>query len=148
MKYQLLHPDRLPPILLLNGHKKYFLVKYTALMLMVAIPIALPAIVAPGFILETLFRPEYSAAAPTLRVMGVYLFVVSIDIVATQYVLSDRMEKSYLLSVLISGLISFVLCLYLIPVSGSVGAALALLISHSVLVIFYWIRIGYSLKGT
>jgi O-antigen/teichoic acid export membrane protein len=130
-----------------NSQRIRFLMKYVGLMVAITIPVSMPAIIAPKFILETFFRPEYVSAAPVLRIMGIYVFIVAVDLVATQYVLSARMEKSYLLIVLSGNFASILLCLILIPSGGAVGAAWALLISHGILISLYWTRIRFSLKN-
>lgn len=127
-----------------NYQKLYFLTKYVFLMLAVAFPVAIPAIAAPVLILESLFHSDYVVAAPILRLMGFYIFIVAIDIVAVQYILSARMEKIYLLSVLFGSLVSVFLCLVFIPAGGAVAAAWALLISHGILVSLYLIGIAQS----
>jgi len=110
--------------------KSLFLLKYTLVMLSISLPLALFAIVAPQFILEMLFHSEYVVAAPALQVMGIYLPVFSIGLVAGQYVLAARMEKAFFYSILVGATISILMCPVVIPSSGAVGAAWILLISH------------------
>ena len=130
-----------------NNQKIYFLFKYVVLMMVITIPVALPGIIAPDYILKTLFRPEYILAAPVLRIMSVYIFIIGVDLVVSQYILSMRMEMGYLFSVLFGSLVALILCIILIPSAGAVGAAWALLISHGILVSIYCAKIGYSLKS-
>lgn len=118
-----------------------FLLKYTALMGGIILPVALPAIIAPSAILQALFRPEYVAAAPALRVLGIYVIIFSIGLVASQYVVSARMERIYLGSVIVGGVVSILASFILIPKMGSLGAAIALLISHGTSISLYWISI-------
>lgn len=118
-----------------------FLMKYTALMGGIILPVALPAIAAPAVILEALFRPEYVTAAPALRVLGIYMIIFSIGLVASQYVVSARMERIYLSSVIVGGVVSVLASFILIPEMKSLGAAIALLISHGTSISLYWIAI-------
>ena len=129
-----------------NKQKLSFLMKYVALMVVIPIPVALPGIIAPEFILKSFFRPEYILAAPVLRILSVYVFIVGVDLVATQYILSMRMEKGYFLCALLGSLVGLILCLTLIPFAGAVGAAWALLISHGSFTLLFWARIRYSLR--
>ncbi len=111
--------------------RRRFLVKYSAVMFAAASPIAISSLFCPGLILRTLFCPEYASSAGTLRILGIYIMVLAVGMVAAQYVLAARMEKVYFASVIIGGCLSVVLCFTLIPRFSSLGAALSLLISHS-----------------
>jgi PST family polysaccharide transporter len=118
--------------------RRRFMIKYVALMLAVAVPICLPAMICPQLILRVLFRPEYLTAAPIMRVFGVYTLVHAIGIAVGQYVVSARMEKTYLLSVIIGGLLTIGMCFLLVPAWAGLGAALAALVGHSVSIALYW----------
>jgi len=115
-----------------------FLMKYSAVMLLAATPIAVASIACPTFILKSIYRPEYSSAASSMRVMGIYMMVLSVGIVAAQFIVSCRMERTYFLSVIIGGAVSVALCFLLIPSMGDLGAALALLIAHGITMGIYW----------
>ena len=107
-----------------------FLVKYSAVMFFVVFPVCLATIIFPEMILRLIYKPEYVSAAGTLRIMGVYMMIYSFGFVASQYIVSARMEKIYFAIVIIGGCLSIVLCFILIPRFSSLGAALSLLISH------------------
>jgi PST family polysaccharide transporter len=114
----------------ISAHRLQFFLRYSGITLAVAASIGLPSILFPRIIIGTLFRPEYISAAGTLRVLGVYIMIYSVGIVASQYVLSVRMEKTYFASVFVGGCLSIVFCFILIPKWSGLGAALSLLISH------------------
>jgi len=114
----------------ISVHRLRFFLRYSGIMLAVAASIGLPSILFPRIIIGALFRPEYISAAGTLCVLGVYIMIYSVGIVASQYVLSVRMEKTYFASVIAGGCLSIVLCFILIPTWSGLGAALSLLISH------------------
>ena len=95
-----------------------------------ALPVVIPSVLFPGWIMKTVFKPEYASSAAILRVMGIYLMVFSLGCVASQYIVSARMEKTYFASVILGGCLSIFLCLLLIPQLSGLGAALALLIAH------------------
>ena len=53
--------------------------KYALVMLVAASPIALPSIFCPDLIITTLFSSEYAAAVDVLRILGVYILLLSWD---------------------------------------------------------------------
>jgi len=108
-----------------------FLIKYSTVMFLVVFPVCLATIIFPEMILRLIYKPEYASAAGALRIMGIYMMIYSLGFVASQYIVSARMEKTYFASVIVGGCLSVVLCFALIPRFSSLGAALSLLISHS-----------------
>lgn len=119
--------------------RRRFLLKYSAVMLVTASPISLGAILWPDVILKVLFRPEYAPAAGALRVLGIYIVLFSLGLVASQYVIAARMEKVYFASVIVGGVLSVLFCLFLIPKLGGIGAAISLLIAHGISMGLYWV---------
>lgn len=122
-----------------------FLIKYSAVMFLVVCPVCLAAIIFPEFILRLIYKPEYASGAGALRVMGFYLLVFSIAVVAAQYLVSSRQEKLYLRNVIIGGLVSVAFSFILIPKLEGLGAILSLLIAHSLLVMMNWLGIVKNL---
>jgi O-antigen/teichoic acid export membrane protein len=116
-----------------------FLGKYSLLMVMAVIPFSLPMWFFPEQVLRSLFRPEYVSDAPILRIMSVYLVLLSLGTIASQYIISTRLEKTYLCNVLVGAAISVICCLWLIPTYRGQGAAIALLISHGLTISLYWL---------
>ena len=114
-----------------------FLLKYSAMMTAVVIPLVLAMVLAPDYIFRKLFRPEYAIAANTLPILGWYLLFFSVGQVALQYVFCVRLEKIYFLSVVIAGIISICLCFTMIPRYLCIGAAWTLLISHGSSLMIY-----------
>ena len=117
--------------------KRGVLQKYILVLLLGALPIALPSILVPDLITRTLFKPEYASAAGVLPILGVYVLVLAIGVAAAQFVVSSRYEKSYLAAVVAGNATGLVLCAVLIPVRGAVGAAWVLLLSHSTSMLIY-----------
>jgi O-antigen/teichoic acid export membrane protein len=115
--------------------RRRFVIKYTGVMVLVAIPIFLPAIICPKFILSILFRPEYLTAAPIMRILGIYVLILSITIPASQYIISARLDSVYMVSIIIGGILTIVLNLLLIPWLAGIGAAFAAIGGHGLLVI-------------
>ncbi|MBA7478038.1 hypothetical protein ES707_13453 [subsurface metagenome] len=130
-----------------NGCKrKSFLLKYSCVMAATALPVVIPTVLFPGWIMNTIFKPEYASSAAVLRVLGIYLMVFSLGCVASQYIVSARMERTYFISVIIGGLLSIILCLILIPRYGGFGAAISLLISHGSAMSLYWIALIHQVR--
>ena len=114
-----------------ESERKSFLLKYSCVMVATALPVVIPSVLFPGWIMAAIFKPEYASSASILRVLGLYLMGFSLGCVASQYVVSSRMEKTYFASVIMGGCLSVILCFIFIPKLSGVGAALALLIAHS-----------------
>ena len=109
-----------------------FLSKYSAVMFIVSGLVGIPSLLFPKLILGTFFSPEYASATGIMRIMGIYIMIFSIGLVAAQYVVAACMEKFYFFSIVFGGCVSIILCFILIPRFSGLGAALALLIAHSI----------------
>jgi O-antigen/teichoic acid export membrane protein len=125
-----------------------FLAKYVCVMIATASPVALAAICLPRTIMTILFRPEYVSASNALRIMGVYMPVFAVGLVASQFLVSTRLEKAYCASVLAGGILSIVACLLFIPRMGANGAAVAMLLSNSVAIGFCWLVVVSKRRET
>jgi len=62
--------------------------------------------------------------------MGIYMIVYSLRLVASQYVVSVKINRVYFCSVFVGEICSFMLCFILIPKLTEIGEAIALLISQ------------------
>ncbi len=116
-----------------------FLIKYSTIMFLVVLPVCLATIIFPELILRLIYKPEYASSAGALRIMGVYMMIFSLGFVASQYIVSARMEKVYFTSVIVGGTLSVLLCFVLIPKLGGIGAAISLLIAHGISMGLYWV---------
>jgi O-antigen/teichoic acid export membrane protein len=114
-----------------------FILQYAAVMAGVVIPLVGVMVFSPNIIITLLFRSEYHAATSILPILGVYLLLYSVGIVLSQYVLSVRLERDYLISVVLGGALSIGLCPLLIARYGISGAAVALLIAHGATITAY-----------
>lgn len=119
--------------------KVKFLTKYSVVMLLAVSPACLAMIIWPEYFLRLIYKPEYASAADTLRVMGIYLMIFSLGLVASQYVISLRKDGAYFASIILGGIVSVILCFVLIPKKEDLGAIIALLISHSVSILIYFV---------
>ncbi len=118
-----------------------FLAKYAFVMVLTAGPLAFAALCFPAMIMRVIFRPEFVSAAQTLRILGVYMVMFSVGLVASQFLVSLRLEKAYFISVWAGGVLSVAMCVWFIPRVGANGAALALLLSSSATIGFCWYAI-------
>ncbi len=123
-----------------------FLIHSSAVMFVVVLPISLVTTTWPEFILELIYKPEYTSAAGALRLMGLYLIVFSFAVVACQYLVSARLENLYFRNIIICGFVSIALSFIIIPELGDLGAILSLLIAHSLLTILNWIAVARNLN--
>jgi len=58
------------------------------------------------------------------------------------------MEKLYFTSVIAGGIISVLLCFLLIPRMGAIGAAISLLIAHSISMGLYWVAMVLHVRNS
>jgi O-antigen/teichoic acid export membrane protein len=123
-----------------------FLLRYSCVMLLTAAPICILVITFPEWILTSIFKPEYALAAGVLRVFGIYTLILSLGIVAAQYVVSARMERTYFASVILGGCLNVILCVILIPRLAGLGAALSLLIAHGFTMGLYWVAVIQQIR--
>lgn len=119
-----------------------FILKYTFLSTLAGIVVGAPAIFFPEYILQ-IFRPEYAAAATSLRIFGFYVIIIGMGQVAAQYLVAARKESAYSVIVIFTGGLSLFLYYLCIPQWAGAGAALAVLISHGFAIILYLVVMSY-----
>lgn len=103
------------------------------LMIVIAVSIALPATFLSSWAINILFGSEYLLSVSVLQIYiwsGVGLFI---GWVINQYLLSENKTKTIMLYNLFNMILNILLNLLLIPRIGLNGAALATLISYSIL---------------
>ena len=115
-----------------------FLAQYLAVMVLTVAPLAAIMVLAPHQVLRAIFKPEYANSAPTMKILGGYMILYAIGLVASQYVISAGMDRIYMISVSLGCAVSAVLCAVLIPRWGSEGAAWALVCAHGLPIACYW----------
>ena len=97
-----------------------------------AIGIAIPVTFLSDFIIETLFGAKFLPAAPVLTIYiwaGVATFL---GVASSQYLISENMTRLSFFRTLMGMIINVILNLWLIPIYGIVGSALATLVSYSI----------------
>ena len=96
-----------------------------------AIGIAIPVTFLSDFIVETLFGIKFLPAAPVLTIYiwaGVATFL---GVASSQYLVSENMTKLSFFRTLMGMIMNVILNLWLIPIWGIVGSALATLVSYT-----------------
>lgn len=111
--------------------------RYTAIMLATSLPFALPLMLCPALITETLFTDEYASLANYLPLLAIYLMAISVGVVFTQYMISMRLDKSYFAIYVTTAVTTLLVALWLIPLLGILGAFIALCVPHSIGCLFY-----------
>lgn len=106
-----------------------FVLRYGASLATAGAVIGVPAILFPDLLVRV-FRPEFSSAAAPLRILGFYVIVLSVGQLAIQYLVAVRRESVYAIVTILSGTLSLVLFIVLIPRWSGVGASVAVVISH------------------
>jgi len=129
-----------------KGVRISFVFRYSIVMFAAAAVIGVPAMLCPRLILGWVFKPEYLSAASILRLLGAYVVVYSLGSVASQYVVSARMERIYFGSVVAGGVVSIILCFVLIPRYMGLGAGWSLVISHGLAMLAYWLAMVYHVR--
>ena len=112
-----------------------FMVRYITIIESFTFLVAAPLIVCPKFIVDTIFRTEYSSSATVLPVFGVSLFFNALAWVAAQYVLAAKCDRMYFFGVVATNLCGLLGCVTLIPKHGISGAAYCGLLTAIVAVI-------------
>lgn len=116
-----------------------FVVKYSGIMFLCALVICMPIAIFPDKLLSLMFNAEYDTSSLVTRILCIYVVFYSLGAVASQYIISSKLQKSYFTSVILGGFINIVLCYELIPIYADVGAALALCISNSISMLIYFL---------
>ena len=129
-----------------NSNRVRFLLKYGVLMLGVGICVGIPSVLFPQYIMTLFFDQQYLFAANILRVLGFYVILISVEPVASQYIIFSGMEKLYFVSVFVGSGLSVCLCVLLIPPLAGLGAALALLIAQLCALVIMVFGICFSLR--
>ncbi|MEJ5263409.1 MAG: flippase [Ignavibacterium sp.] len=97
----------------------------------ISIAIAIPVTILSDFIINLLFGPVYQPAATVLTIYiwaGVATFL---GVASSQYLISENLTKLAFYRTLIGMIVNVIMNLFLIPIYGINGAAVATLVSYS-----------------
>lgn len=122
-----------------SSERKKFVTKYTAIMLITALPFLIPLIIFPHYIVDLFYSSEYYELQYYLPWFGVYLTAFAIGVVFTQFLISIRKDKQYFTIYVLSAILTIVCSFSLIPIYGLLGAIISLCIPHSIGCIFYFL---------
>jgi O-antigen/teichoic acid export membrane protein len=97
-----------------------------------AIGIAIPVTIFSGQIIQLLFGNEFSPAEPVLTIYIWAGVAVFLGVASSQYLINENLTKLSFIRTLVGMILNVVLNLIFIPLYGIVGAALATLISYTI----------------
>ena len=121
---------------------------YLFVMLLTAMPFALPMLIFPRQITNMFFSIEYTSIANYLPILALYLIAISIGVVFMQFLISMRKDKLYFFIFITSALTTLLIAFILIQRYGVLGAILSLCVPHGIGCICYmlcslkYLRIG------
>lgn len=110
--------------------------KLYSLMIWMAMAIALPISLVSPWIIETLYGAAYKDAAAVLTIhiwAGVFVFI---GVSGSKWLLNENLQKYHTINTTTGAVANITLNLYLIPLYGVTGAAVATLISQAVAAYF------------
>lgn len=123
-----------------SASKRRLLVfRYTIIMLLTALPFALPMLLCPQLIVDLLFTTEYSSMSSYLPILAIYLIAISAGVVYTQFLISMRKDTLYFVIYVSSAIATVIMAYVLIPRYDVLGAMLALCVPHGVSCLFYFL---------
>lgn len=96
-----------------------------------AIAIALPTTFLSGFVIDLLYKPEFTPAASVLTIYIWAGVVTFLGVASSQYLITENFTKIAFIRTLIGMIVNVILNFILIPVYGITGSAVATLISYS-----------------
>lgn len=111
------------------------LTKLYSLVIFLAIGLFIFLFVFADLIILFLYGVQYLAAVPILRIYSIAIIPFFISVVLAQYFVIENLTKYSFYTTVIGAVTNIVLNLILIPIYGLYGAAIATVISYSLLVI-------------
>lgn len=99
-------------------------------MVLISLVIAIPIVFLDDFIIELLYGVEFQSAASILVIQIWTGIFISLSIASSSWMISENLQKLYLLVSIIGILINIILNLIFIPTHGILGAAFTTMISQ------------------
>lgn len=106
--------------------------KLAILLITFSLLIALPVSYFAGFIINIIFGPLFAGAVVILQIYIWSNIATSLNSVVNLYLVAENFKKMLLFSTFAGMVTNVILNLYLIPIYGTAGAAIATLISYSI----------------
>lgn len=100
------------------------------LMVFVGYAVAIPTTLFSGFIIRTLFGPEYERAAPMLTILTWSSVMMNLGIARSGFLTAMNWTRLHLASAVLAALLNIGLNLLLIPRYGGTGAAIGSLVAY------------------
>ncbi|MHB0939348.1 MAG: oligosaccharide flippase family protein, partial [Armatimonadota bacterium] len=123
-----------------------FLARYSGVVMLVTLPVALAFICFPGQLMQLFFKGHFSAYSTVLAVFGWHLIVFAISISVAQYVITAHLENRYFAAVLAGGVVSIAVGLSAIPHWHAVGAAVMIISGYLVSFVIYGVVTAIDLE--
>ena len=100
------------------------------------------------FLINIFLNPSYINSIPSFKVLLLWSMVFGPSIVNNQFLLGLRLNTHYMIVAILCGMISLMLSWVLVPHFGALGAALSLLVSHSLSIITQYLIVAHVLKAS
>lgn len=113
-----------------TSKRRLFIRRYLLIMLIGALPFAVPLIVASGFITDICFTAEYYEIRMYLPLFGIYLLTMAVGNVYEQFLISMRRDRIYFSIYVGCSILTIVSALILIPLYNVLGGVLAFIIPN------------------
>lgn len=91
------------------------------------------------FIVRTILGPSYAYTGELLTILSPILLIKSISFGLALIIVITGQQKYRLLPQFLVSLLTIILCLFFIPISGVNGVAIIYVLGESLLMIYYWI---------
>ena len=124
------------------------LLKYSALSALDTMVLIIPLVWLAPWIVEICFRPEYADAVKPLRILACWCMLYGPALVLNQFLISLRLNRSYLVISLLSGCLAVILSAQWAKSMGASGAACALLVSHALSIVLQFILVWRRMGST
>lgn len=113
-----------------TSERRLFIRRYLIIMLIGALPFAVPLIVASGFITNICFTAEYFEIRMYLPFFGIYLLTMAVGNVYEQFLISMRRDRIYFSIYVGCSILTIVSALILIPIYNVLGGVLAFIMPN------------------
>lgn len=114
--------------------------KSMALIFMIVLPLILGGVILAAPIIKLIFGESYLPAVPAFRIIIASLIWIFPNVFLTNIVLVHNYQKKIVKYLLLSSLGNIAINIFLIPLWGIVGAAIATFVSQTLYVIPTWIK--------
>ena len=111
--------------------------------LLINIPFLLLILVFPDVFISILFGSEYLPALNALRFLAIGFIFYTLSIVSYNLIAMAGKSRIILIDIILISMFNIILNIIFIPKYGIAGAAIATMISHMILLLFYFFQVNY-----